>query len=218
MTTQYNSGRASGVSFFAFLLALALGAATIIVFLRHARGGLPSRLASLITGQAAAPEITAPIVVGRIQRLSRLESVVYSLDTVVVGTRTSAVLPDLLAGDRLLLVVHGQAIAGVDLAELKPEAVRIAELPTGRSIRLTLPPSKLFVTTLDNQHTRVYARSTGLLVPADRDLESDTRARAQGQLEQAALADGILDAARKNARATVTTLLQSFGFQQVEVD
>jgi hypothetical protein len=31
------------------------------------------------------------------------------------------------------------------------------------------------------------------------------------------MADGILDAARKNARATISTLLYSLGFQQVEV-
>jgi len=36
-------------------------------------------------------------------------------------------------------------------------------------------------------------------------------------LQEAALSDGILDAARKNARATITSLLFSFGFQHVEV-
>jgi hypothetical protein len=64
----------------------------------------------------------------------------------------------------------------------------------------------------------VYARTTGLLVQADQNLESDTRAKAQQQLQQAALADGILDAARKNARATVTALLYSLGFQRVDVN
>jgi hypothetical protein len=56
-----------------------------------------------------------------------------------------------------------------------------------------------------------------LLVPVDQDLESQTRAKAQDQLQKAALADGILDAASKNARATVTTLLYSLGFQKVDV-
>jgi hypothetical protein len=98
---------------------------------------------------------------------------------------------------------------------LKPEDVTIDAAT--KSIRVTLPASELFVTTLDNAHTRVYARETGLLVPVDQNLESDTRAKAQDQLEKAALQDGMLDAARKNARATVTTLLYSFGFQQVDV-
>ena len=133
------------------------------------------------------------------------------------GVHSSPIFPDLLAGDRILLIVHGQSIAGIDLAKLKPEDVRIDETGHGRTIHVTLPASEVFLTTLDNQHTRVYARSTGLLVPVDQNLESDTRAKAQDQLGKAALADGILDTARKNARATVTTLLYSLGFTQVDV-
>jgi Protein of unknown function (DUF4230) len=143
---------------------------------------------------------------------------------VVEGERTTPLLPDILAGDKLLLIVHGQSIAGIDLSQLKPEDVQIDRVdgsnptsPGNSTIHVTLPASQLFVTSLDEQHTRVYTRSTGLLVPADANLESDTRAKAQQQLQQAALADGILDTARKNARATVTTLLYSLGFQHVDV-
>jgi hypothetical protein len=217
MTTQYNYDRRSSGTFLAFLLALILGAAALAVFLRNATTGPLGRIATLITGRSTSFDTSVPTVVEKIQRLSRLESVVYSLDTVVEGNKSSPMFPDLLTGDRLLLVVHGQSIAGVDLSKLKPEDVRITELPAGRSIKMSLPASEMFVTTIDNAHTRVYARSTGLLVPVDQNLESETRAKAQQQLEKAALADGILDTARKNARATVTTLLYSFGFTQVDV-
>ncbi len=217
MTTQYTSGRGSSGTFFAFLLALVLGAAAMVVFLRQATTGILAHVADRITGRTTTYDTSVPAVVQRIQRLSRLETVVYSTDTVVEGSKSSTVLPDLLAGDRILLVVHGQSIAGIDLSQLKPEDVRIDEKNGTRSIHVTLPASQLFATTLDNQHTRVYARSTGLLVPADQNLESDTRARAEQQLQKAALDDGILDAARKNARATVTTLLYSLGFNQVDV-
>jgi Protein of unknown function (DUF4230) len=213
MTTQYTSGRSSSGTLIAVLFSLLLGAAALALFIRHATSGVLGRVASAITGRTTTFDNSAPAVVQRIQRLNRLETVVYSIDTVVEGARSSPVLPDLLAGDRLLLVVHGQSIAGIDLSQLKPEDVRI----NGQSIHVTLPASQLFVTTLDNQHTRVYARSTGILVPVDQNLETDTRAKAQQQLQQAALADGILDTARKNARATITTLLYSLGFQQVDV-
>jgi len=215
MTTQYYTGPNYGGRFLGFLLAVVLGAAGFAFFVRHATTGALGRIATLITGRATTFDTSVPAVVEKIQRLSRLETVVYSLDTVVEGDRSSPILPDALAGDRILLVVHGQSIAGIDLSQLKPEDVRI-DAGT-HSIHVALPPSQLFVTTLDNQHTRVYARSTGLLVPVDQNLESDTRAKAQDQLQQAALSDGILDAARKNARATVTTLLYSLGFQQVDV-
>lgn len=213
MTTQYNSGRSSSSGpFFAMLLSILLGAAAVIVFMRHATTGIPARLAALITGRASTVDTSVPAVV---QKIQRLETVVYSLDTVVEGNKSSLVLPDLLAGDRLLLIVHGQSVAGIDLSKLRPEDVRLDS--TAHSIHVSLPPSELFSTALDNQHTRVYARSTGLLVPADQNLETDTRARAQAQLQKAALDDGILDAANKNARATVASVLYGLGFQQVDV-
>jgi hypothetical protein len=215
MTTQYDSGPNHVRGFLGLVLALLLGAAGLAVFVRVATVGTLGRIAALITGRTTTFNTSTPVVVGAIQRLSRLETVVYSLDTVVEGDRSVPILPDALAGDRILLVVHGESIAGVDLSLLKPEDV-IVDAST-RSVHVTLPASQVFVTTLDNQHTRVYARTTGLLVPVDPNLESETRSKAEGQLQQAALADGILDAARKNARATVTTLLYSLGFQHVDV-
>ena len=203
-------------SFLAFLLALVLGAAGLALFLRHAKAGLPGRIATLIAGRTTSFDTSVPVVVEHIQKLNRLETVVYSLDTVVEGDKGTPLLPDILAGDRILLVVHGQSIAGIDLSQLKPEDVRI-DGDNQRSIHVTLPQSQVFVTSIDNEHTRVYARSTGLLVPVDQNLESDTRAKAQKQLQDAAMTDGILDAARKNARATIAALLYSLGFQQVEV-
>lgn len=216
MTTQYDSGRGSSTTFLALLLALLIGAAGLAIFLREATTGLPGRIAALIGGRQATVTTSVPAVVEHIQKLNRLETVVYSLDSVVEGAKTSPVFPDLLTGDRLLLVVHGQSIAGIDLSKLKPEDVRI-DANDQHSIHVNLPPSELFITTLDNEHTRVYARSTGLLVPVDPNLETETRGKAQQQLQAAALSDGILDAARKNARASVAALLYGLGFQKVEV-
>jgi hypothetical protein len=218
MTTQYSSGRGSSSgTLLVILLSLILGAVAVAVFIRHATSGIMARVATAITGRTTTFDTSVPAVVQRIQRLNRLETVVYSIYTVVEGSKSSAVLPDLLAGDRILLVVHGQSIAGIDLAQLKPEDVRITGKDGGQSIHVNLPSSQLFLTSIDNQHTRVYVRSTGLLVPADPNLETDTRAKAEQQLQQSALADGILDTASKNARATVTTLLYGLGFKQVDV-
>ncbi len=219
MTTQYKSGQSSSFSLWVFLLALVMGAALLGLFMHRSTTGLMGRIASYITGRTET-YTSVPVVVEHIQALNRLESVVYSLDTVVENSHTSPVLPDALVGDKILLIVHGQAIAGIDLSKLKPEDVRIdpgQEGQPSRSIHVNLPPSEIFVTTLDNTKTRVYARDTGLLVIADPNLESDTRAKAQQQLQAAALSDGILDVARKNARASIALLLSSLGFDHVDV-
>jgi hypothetical protein len=196
---------------------LLLGAGVVVVLVRHATSGSLGRLVTLITGRSTSFDTSVPTVVDKIQRLSRMETVVYSLDTVVEGDESNPVLPDALAGDKLLMIVHGQTIAGIDMSKLQPDSVQITEGPQGRSIRLTLPPSQVFTTTLDEQKSRVYARDTGLFVKADPTLETQVRQKAQNQLQQAALSDGILDAATKNARATVTAMLEGLGFEHVEI-
>ena len=145
MTTQYRSygtGRSSSSgTLLLVLLSLVLGGVALAVFIRHATTGVLARLSTAITGRTITFDTSVPAVVQKIQRLNRLETVVYSIDTVVEGSKSSVVLPDLLAGDRILLVVHGQSIAGIDLAQLKPEDVRITDKDGGQSIHVTLPPS-----------------------------------------------------------------------------
>jgi hypothetical protein len=217
MTMQYSYGRQRGSgTFFGVLLALILGAVALGVFVHHARSGIAGKLAGLITGRPLTI-VSAPDVVEKVQQLNRLETVVYSLDTVVEGDESNPVLPDALAGDKILMIVHGQTIAGIDMSKLQPDSVQITESPQGRSIRLTLPPSQVFSTSIDVHNTRVYARDTGLFVRADPNLESQVLQKAQTQLQAAALSDGILDAATKNARATVTAMLEGLGFEHVDI-
>lgn len=220
MTSQYEyddyGRRRSSGTLLGVVFAVLLGGAALGFFVHQARTGVAGRLASWISGRPLTV-VSAPDVVEKIERLNRLETVVYSLDTVVEGEESNAVLPDALAGDKLLMIVHGQTIAGVDLSKLNPENVQISEGPNGRSIRLTLPASQLFSTTLDEAKSRVYARDTGLFVRADPNLETMVRQKAQSQLQEASLSDGILDAAAKNARAEVTAMLQGLGFSRVDV-
>jgi hypothetical protein len=209
-------GSRFGRLFGAMVVGFCVAAFVLPWFLHNSDKGFSARLASWITGRPLVT-VTAPDVVEKIQRLNRLETVVYSLDTVVESHESSAILPDVLAGDRLLMIVHGQTVAGLDFSKLKPESVQISDGRGGRSIKLTLPPSEVFLTTVDNAKTRVYERQTGLFVRADPNLESATRLRAQGELQQAALSDGILDAASKNGRETVRAMLEGLGFAQVQI-
>lgn len=195
------------------LLGLFLGAAALVLFVRNATEGIWNEIAAKVTGRSLSLDATLPTVVNKIQRLERLETVVYNMDKVVGGSRQNAYFPDFLAGDKLLLVVHGQTIAGIDLSHLQTSDVQIR----GRSIRVHLPEPEVFTTTIDNAKTRVYSRETGLFAAADPNLETEVRTKAQQDLQQSALNDGILDTARKNATATVTTMLLGLGFEQVQV-
>lgn len=196
------------------LLGIVLGVLAFAVFTRQAKTGVWDRLAAIVTGRSLSIDTSLPTVVNKIQRLQRLETVSYSLDKIVEGNRQSSVLPDFLVGDKLLLVVHGESIAGIDLSQLKTSDVHIH----GRDIQVHLPAPQIFVTSLDNAKTRVYSRTTGLLVPEDPNLESEVRAEAQQQIQQAALADGILKTASKNAGSAVTAMLLGLGFEHVTVN
>lgn len=159
-------------------------------------------------------DLSQPTVVDRIQKLQRLETIVYTMDKIVTGEKESAILPDFLAGDRLLLLVHGEVIAGIDFQTLKPADVQVS----GKKIRVRVPLGQILVTRLDSSKTRVYSRQTGLLVSTDPNLESQVRDEAERELRRAALADGILLKAQENARSTLTSLMQSMGFEEIQVE
>lgn len=157
--------------------------------------------------------VDQPTVVHQIRALQRIETVSYAMDKIISGERENPILPSFLAGDRLLLVVHGEVIAGLDLSKLQSGDVEVH----GRSVSVRLPPAEIFTTSLDNAKTRVYSRDTGLFSTPDPNLEGEVREEAERQLRTAALQDGILKTAETNARQTVASVLSSLGFENVEI-
>ena len=153
-----------------------------------------------------------PTVVRQIQQLQRLETVRYTMDKIISGERDSAYLPKFLVSDRLLLVVHGEVIGGVDLTKLQPSDISVR----GRTVTVHLPSSEILVTRVDNTKTRVYSRDTGLFSSPDPNLESEVRQEAERQLQQTAQQDGILRTAQDNARSALITILKGLGFERVE--
>ncbi|HEY6765788.1 MAG TPA: DUF4230 domain-containing protein [Candidatus Sulfotelmatobacter sp.] len=157
--------------------------------------------------------VDQPSVVRQIQQLRRLETVNYTIDKIISGERGADYIPKFLVGDRLLLMVHGEVVAGVDLAKLQPKDVSVQ----GRNISLHLPRAEVFSTRIDNTRTRVYSRDTGLFSSPDPNLESEVREEAERQLQAAALQDGILKAADQNARNTIVSMLKGLGFSKVQI-
>lgn len=169
-------------------------------------------LISNLRGGRTLINVDQPTVVHQIQQLQRLETVSYSMDKIISGDHPNAYLPKFLAGDRLLLVVHGEVVAGINLAGLQPGDVLIQ----GQKVTIHLPAAEVFSTRIDNSKTRVYSRDTGLFSSPDPNLESEVREEAERQLKLAALQDGILKTAGDNARGTITGMLKGFGFHETD--
>ena len=200
-----------------WLLSLLMGALLALVVVGAAvwisTGIGLLRLMGLGRSGATVIDVSQPTVVRQIQQLQRLETVNYTMDKIISGEHDNPYLPKFLVGDRLLLVVHGEVVAGVDLGKVQPGDVSV----NARSISLHLPPAEVFSTRIDNGKTRVYSRDTGLFSSPDPNLESEVRQEAERQLQQAAIQDGILKTAQQNAHNTLGSLLKGFGFEQVEI-
>ena len=109
-------------AFPALLLGILLGLLVALVAVpaavRHVGASMRNRVSLAFLGRHDAIDISQPTVIASIQRLARLESVVYTMDKVVEGDRTNQYLPDILTGDKLLLIVHGQAVAEIGRAHV----------------------------------------------------------------------------------------------------
>jgi hypothetical protein len=152
-----------------------------------------------------------PTVVQEIRALARLETAASTMQQVVEGERTVGFLPPWLVGDRILFVAHGEAVAGVDLARLRPEDVRVE----GDRVHVRLPEPAIFSVRLDEPNCRVYDRTVGWLSRPDAQLESRVRQRAVEKLDEAAREHGLLSVARENAKSSVGGLLRRMGAREV---
>lgn len=153
-------------------------------------------------------------VVKQIQSLNRLETATFTIEKVIDAGTSGNRLQQLLVGDRLLLIAHGEVIAGFDMSEVSANDIEV----TGQTLRVNMPAPEILVSKLDNEQTRVYDRQSGIFTRGDKDLESEARNEAEVVIRTAACRGGILDEATKNARNQLTTLFKSMGYTTVIID
>jgi hypothetical protein len=167
---------------------------------------------------ASAPTVdtSRTAVIQEIKRLNRLETAQYTIDKVIeAGTdKSDNTFSQILYGDRLLLIAHGQIIAGIDLSKLTDQDVQIS----GQTITMNLPAPEILVSTIDNAQTKVYDRKVGFLTKGNKDLEAEARQKALESITDAACEGGILQQAGDNAKKQLMILLSGLGFTSVTVN
>lgn len=166
--------------------------------------------------QITSPAVTVvpdPVTIVReVRGLSRLETAVYTVEKIITAETRQGVF-SFLIGDRLILVAHGQVIAGVDLSKLEESDISIRG---GGIVEVTLPEAEVFVTVLDNERSYVFHRDTGV-IGMNVELETEARRAAEEEILKAALEDGILDMAQNNAGSYIRHLILALGFDEVYV-
>lgn len=153
-------------------------------------------------------------VIKEMRSLQRLETASFTIEKIIDGGTTGNIFQQFLFGDKILLIAHGQVIAGFDLSQISDSDLEI----DGTKLRVTLPKPQILVATLDNAQTKVYDRQKGILTPGDRDLETEARKAAENSVREAACEGGILTQASDNARKQLTAFFSALGFTEISID
>lgn len=156
--------------------------------------------------------LPSPLTIIRdIRALARLETIQFTVEKVITAEKNQENIVARLFGDKLILVAHGNVIAGFDLGKLGADQIEVKD----GVLFLSLPEPEIFVAALDNEKSYVYDRDTGLLTKGDVHLESAARVAAEKAIETAAIEDGILELARQNGETYLSRLLGDLGYPNV---
>ncbi len=218
-----NRGGVSPFIIFLILILLVMAGGLMFAILEVNRQNADHNLAPLVSAnqrmETSIAQLMQPTptflpdpvtIVHDVRSLARLETIQYTLEKVVTAQSNQGELA-FLFGEKLIFVAHGKVIAGIDMAKLRPEDVRVS----GGVLYVNLPPAEVFVATLDNEKSYIYNRDTGILKRADPNLETQARQVAERELLKSAQEDGILDQAQRNGESYLSRLFLSMGFKDV---
>ncbi|MFW5703926.1 MAG: DUF4230 domain-containing protein [Patescibacteria group bacterium] len=169
---------------------------------------------NFVVNQGYYVDTSGTAVVKEVQQLGRLETSVYSIEKVIDAGTQGTAFQQFLFGDKILLIANGQVIAGIDFSQISEDSITEEE----GSITVNAPAPQIFFTRLDNEDTRVYDRTQGLLTKGETDLESEARAQAEIVIREAACEAGILESAEESARKQLTGFLQALGYTNITIN
>lgn len=156
-------------------------------------------------------DVSQTAVIKEMRELSKFETASFTIEKIIEAGTDNNAFGDFLFGDQVLLIAHGEVVAGLDLSTIKDNAIKI----NGEEIRAELPAPEILYVRIDNHQTRVYDRQQGILTKGDKDLESAARQAAEEEIRKAACQANILEQASGNARKQLTALFSTLGFKKI---
>jgi hypothetical protein len=208
------SGKGNGFGL-TLVLALLLVAVSVGLGLSISRFDFLGRfpvVGPLLFKERPAQTTTGPVVVEGIQDLNQLATVRWTESVPITRESGGNALERLFSGEKVLLLATGEVEAGVDLAQLTEDDVRVE----GETVTIRLPGPRILSTGLDEEATRVYDRDLSPLnLRPDDALVEEARAGAVAEIERAARENGILEAAEINAEESLRAFVTTLGFEEV---
>ncbi|OOR87222.1 hypothetical protein B0181_10895 [Moraxella caviae] len=167
-------------------------------------------------GEPNVRTITTDGVVHEIQKLARLETVAFSVDTVITAQKDGTWQRLWQDEQKGIFIARGRVLAGVDLSKISAEMVQVnypdkASENAAPHIMITLPPSEVFEVFLDD--IEVYDWQTGLFGVVDNDpkILANAQTAAKSEVLQKACAGDVMNLALVNASEQVQALFALTG-------
>lgn len=155
--------------------------------------------------------VTRDGIITDIQKLSRLQSVAFSVDTVITASKEGSWQKLWQDEQKGLFVAHGRVLAGVDLSKISSEMVQVAQRTDSQGDLLThvtvsVPPSEVFAVYLDD--IEVYDWQTGLFGVVDNDpkILSEAQLSAKNEVLKKACQGDVMTMAANNAAEQIKGL------------
>jgi hypothetical protein len=203
----------------AFMRSIAVVAALVVgvVVLASVVPGFPD----LNPFDTETKDRSQPAVLRSIERLTEYRAASANLE-VIVDVEEDGILPSFLQGEKTLLVAAGTVDASVDFRGLGRRGLEVSE--DRRAVTITLPRAQLQEARVDLDRSRVFDRDRGLLnrigsvFQDNPSNERELLLLAERKLQTAAAADrGVLEAAERNTKAMLESLMRGLGFERVTV-
>lgn len=199
-------------------LVLIIGLAALIFAIYSAQN---------MTKEEPIETITREGVVTQIQRLNRLETVAFSVDTVITSQRAGSWMKLWQDEQKGLFIARGRVEAGIDLSALTPEMVQVvqpksnpdeiqqagANTPVSMmpKINITLPPSEIFSVYLDD--IEIYDWQTGAfgMMQVDPKILQQAQSMAKKEVLERACRGDVMNMALENAQTQLQQLFSLTG-------
>ena len=180
-----------------------------------------------ITEEEPIETITREGVVTQIQQLNRLQTVAFSVDTVITSQRQGSWMKLWQDEQKGLFIARGRVDAGIDLSALTPEMVQVIQPEMGveeiqaegtntpvsimPQINITLPPSEIFSVYLDD--IEIYDWQTGAfgLMQVDPKILQQAQTMAKKEVLERACRGDVMNMALQNAQTQLQQLFSLTG-------
>lgn len=177
--------------------------------------------------QAPIETVTREGVVTQIQQLNRLQTIAFSVDTVITSKREGSWARLWQDEQKALFIAKGRVQAGIDLSAITPEMVQVvqpdlsavdegatdnaAALAAKPQITITIPPSEIFAVYLDD--IEIYDWQTGAfnLMQVDPKILAQAQTLAKKEVLERACRGDVMTMALTNAQTQLQQLFALTG-------